>query len=831
MAIFPIIVKICRHLSVISAFGFCISPSSDPAEEWRLVSQIRHSDRQRAIQIAKAASENANGYSDAWHWRFGIRYAELLLDSGDTESAAVEIQKMQKRPSPQGLSLAEKTSRLASAQGYLRFSSGEYQDAERLFEQAIVGLPLLTDDLCWLAELRTHHQAQSLRRLLNFAGANESLQKAKEAAQSCSDKTWLAMIPFIRGNCYNDQFRFEEAVQCFQQCYQVASRYKVSQMMGSSLGNIGLSYHNLGDTDRALTMFDEASAYYKSLGKGISPKDLRDHGSDVGHEARTYFLLNNYDKAESKYKEAIEIATKTGDHIYLPRWRVELASLLIEKGSYGSAETLNEEVLNDSYKDHPSIEIAHVNKARLDRLQGRFKEAEKDLDELQGDSAAKKDAKIQWQLHIERAQLLSADNHDRQANSEFQAALRTADAARSAMQISDYRLTFFRQLQEIYEKYVHFLVEHKQTNEALRVAESSHARMLAEKLNHAALPSPAVDFLKIARAKNSVILSYSITSKDSYVWITTPEAIQMMTLPAGTSEKVERLIAVHNEQIRDQQQPIEGDQGGPQLYNLLVSPVAQWIPTKSNVIIIPDGSLSSLNFETLIPPGGKPHYWIEDVTITVAPSLAQLTAEAQPTRDPGSILLVGDVVPTSQEKLPPLSPDDLDYLTKLYASSDVLKKEDATPSAFLKRAKTRPYSWIYVSAHAISNPQSPLDSYIVLSPETKGGDYKLSARELAELGLRANLVTLSACQSAGAKNVPGEGLVGLSWGVLSAGARNVVASLWSVEASSTSKLMKKFYRHLHEHEAPERALRSAKLEMMKERNLPYTWAAFQLYSR
>ena len=173
-------------------------------------------------------------------------------------------------------------------------------------------------------------------------------------------------------------------------------------------------------------------------------------------------------------------------------------------------------MLNDSYKDHPSIEIAHVNKARLDRLQGRFKEAEKDLDELQGDPAAKKDAKIQWQLHIERAQLLSADNHDRQANSEFQAALRTADAARSAMQISDYRLTYFRQFKDIYEKYVQFLIEHKQTNEALRVAEASHARMLAEKLNHSALPSPAVDFLKIARAKNSVILSYSITPKDSY---------------------------------------------------------------------------------------------------------------------------------------------------------------------------------------------------------------------------------------------------------------------------------------------------------------------------
>ena len=96
----------------------------------------------------------------------------------------------------------------------------------------------------------------------------------------------------------------------------------------------------------------------------------------------------------------------------------------------------------------------------------------------------------------------------------------------------------------------------------------------------------------------------------------------------------------------------------------------------------------------------------------------------------------------------------------------MLRQQTATPREFLQAASAKHYSWIYLSAHAKSFPQSPLDSYVVLSPENSGGEYKLSARDLAQLKLKADLVTLSACPSAGAKNVPGEGLVGLSWAVL-----------------------------------------------------------------
>jgi CHAT domain-containing protein len=154
---------------------------------------------------------------------------------------------------------------------------------------------------------------------------------------------------------------------------------------------------------------------------------------------------------------------------------------------------------------------------------------------------------------------------------------------------------------------------------------------------------------------------------------------------------------------------------------------------------------------------------------------------------------------------------------------------EATPNGFAL-AQPGKSSILHISAHAISFPESPLDSYIVLSPETTG-EYKLYARDLAKLRLSAKLVTLSACQSAGAKNVPGEGLVRLTWAVLSAGARNVVASLWNAGDSSTAFLMSKLYSNLNEHEAPAQALYAAKLDMLKHKYVTKDWAAFHLYAR
>ena len=108
------------------------------------------------------------------------------------------------------------------------------------------------------------------------------------------------------------------------------------------------------------------------------------------------------------------------------------------------------------------------------------------------------------------------------------------------------------------------------------------------------------------------------------------------------------------------------------------------------------------------------------------------------------------------------------------------------------------------------------------------------AREVQDIPLTADLVTISACQSAGARTYPGEGLVGFAWAFLSAGAHNVVASLWDVSDQSTAAFMQALYSQVRKGAEPAAALREVKLGFLRSkdsRRKPYYWAPFQLYVR
>jgi len=137
---------------------------------------------------------------------------------------------------------------------------------------------------------------------------------------------------------------------------------------------------------------------------------------------------------------------------------------------------------------------------------------------------------------------------------------------------------------------------------------------------------------------------------------------------------------------------------------------------------------------------------------------------------------------------------------------------------------------VHFTAHAEANAESPLESAVILSRDENG--YKLYARDVAERPLSADLVTISACRSAGERTYAGEGLVGFAWAFLRAGARRVVAGLWDVDDRSTAALMGRSYANLAAGASPGEALRTAKLEMIRSGSAtakPYYWAPFQLF--
>lgn len=150
------------------------------------------------------------------------------------------------------------------------------------------------------------------------------------------------------------------------------------------------------------------------------------------------------------------------------------------------------------------------------------------------------------------------------------------------------------------------------------------------------------------------------------------------------------------------------------------------------------------------------------------------------------------------------------------------------------------YRWLHFATHGLLDAEQPLHSAVALArPDRPGEDGFLEARELAQMTLNAELVTLSACQSGRGEAQMGEGLIGLPWAFVAARVPSQVVSLWSVDDRVTQELMTRFYRGLAGGKPKAAALRAAALDLRgTELRLengetltpdhPFYWAPFVL---
>jgi CHAT domain-containing protein len=274
------------------------------------------------------------------------------------------------------------------------------------------------------------------------------------------------------------------------------------------------------------------------------------------------------------------------------------------------------------------------------------------------------------------------------------------------------------------------------------------------------------------------------------------------------------------------------DASGQELYSILIRPVERWIKQQSQVTVIPDEELCGLNFETLVVSSPKPHYWIEEVSVTNASSAVLLTVGQRNAAEPSkALLLIGD--PNSPPSYPPLShaSDEIQLIRAHFSPGQetLISGAGATPKAYLD-AKPENYALIHFVAHGTASRANALDSAVVLSDD--GQSHNLYARDIAATRLHARLVTVSACDSAGNRIYSSEGLVGLSWAFLRAGAEKVIAALWEVNDASTPQLMDRMYAAIAAGEEPASALRQAKLSLLRSQTVysrPFYWAPFVLY--
>jgi CHAT domain-containing protein len=625
---------------------------------------------------------------------------------------------------------------------------------------------------------------------------------------------------------------FDEAVDWTEAAMRSSTAIDAGSIATKALGNLGWAYYNLGDSERSLELTELAER------RSLDLANVIDQLSYLNNAGYLYADLGDAARAKQSYLQSLNLARNIDSKEDIYNALRALALVSIEGGDLDDARKYSDE----------AIAIARADNNRLDELypllvKGLIAARSKDTVEaarifraVEQDPNA--NPSLRWRAEHALAQLYEDEGRSDAADAEYQAALATFEAARSSLQRNDSKLPFSTNASSIYDGYVHFLVARGKTGDALRWADYSRARTLAEGLGllpkgSSFAPDP-LNAQQAAKRAGGTIFFYWLGEKQSYLWAITPLKTSLFSLPPAS--EIDAAVQRYRKALVGPQDVLEtANADGTALYTMLVSPAQRLLTKDAQVFIIPDGSLNSLNFETLLVPGPKPHYWIEDATIADANSLRLLAASHSSTTRAGKLLLIGDAVsPSADYAELPKAGVEIDDIEKHFtpAGREVLTRAQATAPAYLQ-SDPEQFAYIHFVAHGTASRLSPLDSAVILSKASAEEDsFKLYARDIIHHPLHAQLVTISTCYGAGARAYTGEGLVGLSWAFLRAGAHNVIGALWEVSDASTPRLMDQLYDELDKGRSPRAALRSAKLSLLHSDAFrkPFYWAPFQLYT-
>lgn len=262
---------------------------------------------------------------------------------------------------------------------------------------------------------------------------------------------------------------------------------------------------------------------------------------------------------------------------------------------------------------------------------------------------------------------------------------------------------------------------------------------------------------------------------------------------------------------------------GRSLYEEIFKPLEPMITTK-NVTIVPHGALHYVPFSALIT---DKDYLLDTYAIRVLPSSSVLQfLQTKRGGQIGDLIVFGNPDLNDPKLDLPFAQSEALAITKGNPKAKVLLRKEASKTAVKKFGDQ--FRYVHFACHGIFNADKPLESGLLLSKDNQT-DGMLTVNELYDMRLNADLVTLSACETALGKVSSGDDVVGFTRGFLYAGTNSIVSSLWEVNDEATSILMQEFYKNLKVMEDKRAALRLAQLKVKDTYNShPYFWAAFQL---
>jgi len=688
----------------------------------------------------------------------------------------------------------------------------------------------------------------------NYGQALQYLQQSLTIATELKDKYVQQIQLSNLGNVYYHLGDYTRALDAFQQAQRIAQEMGNAEADAINLGGIGGVQNDLGQTVEALHSFEQAVQTFEKSG------NKRGQAIFSANIAAIHTLAGRYAEAQPYFERALKFHQEIENPFGVAETYNGLGVLRLKTGDYSKSREAHEKALamGNELKAARIIWEAQYGLAKAAEGEGKFAEAKKTyLQAIAGVEAA-------------RGQLPAAEQRG------YFLANRT-EIYKSLIHL----------LWQMRQREPRGTLE----AEAFYYAEKAKARALLDLLAEAKIDleqsltqgqkNPVSAHLKypqplsLAEAqqkilgRNELALAYSLGEERSYLWAITARRHFFFQLPP--EREIEKAARAYVSLLNDPRK-ISAPHLVPsrELYNLILLPADSLVQRTEKIIMIPDGILHNVPFEALVLPtkDRRPKYLIQHAEITYAPSatvLALLNAggKTSPARAPKTLLAFADPFfgeDESQQNSPPKRgvPDSLtlrglydhlgvkfprlnsagaevDSIARFFAPNlrTIYRRNEATEE-HIKQDNLQRYAILHFATHALLFEEHPERSCIVLAlDENPAEDGFLQMSEIYNLKLNAELVALSACQTAQGKLVRGEGLVSLGRAFLYAGAKSVLGILWSVaDDPASAKLMGGFYDYLQQGKSRGAALRLAKLDLINGRTAPHRhpfyWAAFVL---
>lgn len=688
---------------------------------------------------------------------------------------------------------------------YFYLKTGRYHDAYVLFDEARdLYLRLGAEED--VAEC-DHNIALIHYEMGDF---DRSLRELGKIALRTRDEGLKTAVLISMGNAAkklallkNNRRGLYEAASYYRKALDLAIRRQDGFAETAALNNLGYFYYELGKLPLALKYF----LWGSDVGRRIPNTDLK--CTVMANTANVYLKMNEYALAEAHYKKAIR------------RLRPGEPQTILWEAFFGLGR-------------------CHEQKGRWDLALSFYLRAVDMLEELAADIRAEQDMDRylfnKYEVYEGTIRLLfdsyraRPDNHE-----EGKAIVSIIDRLKSKTLLD-------------------FLMDqHDARPAALPAAVGGESDDDMESAGF------SVDDASELMGGNSALLMYYVGDAVSLLALVTADGIQCFPLPPR--DKLEKTVGHYLKLLTGPDlSEFQGRSAAHGLFCTLFAPGSErFLSGVKNLVVIPDGILNRLPFETLVMDAaadGEPAYLMERYSISYAPSLSSLTFLRRlgaAGAGPGKVLMIGksdyqehagaegDGYLLSLQKaaaesgftFPPL-PGVLKEIRGISSSTKrgrfAIRINDEADEGFLKQSPLSSYCIIHFACHGLIDETNPLRSSLILTRKRESReDGHLQVREISDLRLKADLVVLSACQTGRGKLSRGEGVMGLVKAFFYAGAKSVLSTLWNVNDETTAVFMRNFYSHLTRGMAKNEALKRAKLEMIKSGfSHPYYWAPFVL---